>query len=167
MFWGVSISGVDATFSADGSEGQTGIYLYSGGSLGLVADKNTPAPDSSGNFTWIAGCDISIGNVMFLGHSPSACGIYIYSGVSLEVAVDTNTPLPGGTGFFPGCITTAKSPAISGTEVVCASSDPAAVYLLSVGSLAVAADTNTAIPGELEISLGSGTLSFLMEKLRS
>ncbi len=99
-----SISLGTVLFGGMGSSGQLGIYKVIGGMLSVVADKNTPVPGGTGNFTDFRFSVVSIfgGDVVFTGtDSANKVGIYrLPAGGVLEVVADTNTPVPGGPGNF-------------------------------------------------------------------
>ena len=84
---------------------QSGIYTNVGGSLSVIADRNTLIPGGTGNFTSLSEPIIDNGNVAFFGSrnvslEPSQLGIYTNVGGSLSVIADRNTPIPNGTGNF-------------------------------------------------------------------
>ena len=75
--FGLSISGDDVAFRGWGP-GQMGIYTHIAGTLGVVADLNTPVPDGSGDFTGLYWYSISNGDVAFAGEDANGqVGIYI------------------------------------------------------------------------------------------
>lgn len=81
--------------------GSLGIYTDIGGSLNVVADKNTPVPDGVGNFTQFEQLSLDDENVAFFGiDSSGLSGIYTSLGGTLDVVANTNTSVPGGTGNF-------------------------------------------------------------------
>ncbi|MFC1824355.1 PEP-CTERM sorting domain-containing protein [Thermodesulfobacteriota bacterium] len=126
--------------------GQIGIYSTSGGSLGMVADKNMLIPDGAGNFTDFERPSISGGDVAFQGIGSSQQGIYSTVGGLLGMVADTGTAIPGGSGNF----STLDNPGISNGEVVFSGdggSGQQGIYSTVGGSLGMVADTGTAIPG--------------------
>jgi len=101
IFESPSIDGGSVAFKGAGSSGQSGIYLDTGGPLVLIADKSTPIPGGTGNFTFLNTPSFGGGNVAFVGNGSSGQeGIYIGAGGPLDVVADLNTPIPGGTGNF-------------------------------------------------------------------
>ena len=73
------------------------------GSLGVVADLNTPVPRGIGNFTGFSdeGMNIEGEMIVFVGLSSGQQGsIYASNGNSLTALVDTHTLVPGTTRFF-------------------------------------------------------------------
>jgi hypothetical protein len=96
----LSTDGVRVAFRAFG-EGQEGIYFDTGGSLIVVADRNTPVPGGMGNFDTLESPAADGGAVAFTGVGSSfERGIYLYDEGALSVIVDRNTPVPGGAGQF-------------------------------------------------------------------
>lgn len=91
----LGLDGNHVAFFAFGSDSQ-GIYLYCDGKLQVVADKSTPIPGGTGNFSSLCDPVIAGGNVVFIGTGDNRQqGIYISRDNSLQVLVDTNTTIPG------------------------------------------------------------------------
>ena len=71
-----------------------------------VADRSTPIPDGTGNFTdfyWLAlsGTNVLFGASGSSGHGRIISqGLYLFDGTALLRVADTNTPIPDGTGNF-------------------------------------------------------------------
>lgn len=152
-FGNVSLSNGKMVFSM-GSGNQTGIYLYRGGVLQVLADKNTPIPGGTGNFKGVDSCQISKGNVSFTGWgsgSDNYNGLYSSNMAGkLGVVVNKNTPIPGGIGNFAGVTDTAISPSISGKNIAFEGVDglnQRGIYAYLKGSLQLVADQNTPVPG--------------------
>ena len=101
--------------AAQGSGGQRGVYLSTGGVLSVVADTNTPIPGRAGNFSGFSGfVEIDGTSVGFRGDYPGGgSGLFVSSHGGLRLVVDTDTPVPGGTGKF----TFLGKPSISGSNV--------------------------------------------------
>jgi hypothetical protein len=79
------------SFRGTGALGQQGIYTSSDapGSLTLLADKNTPIPGGSGNFTAFGPLPAA---TVFYGEGPAGQrGVYF----GKTVVADTHTPIPG------------------------------------------------------------------------
>jgi len=89
-----AISDGNVVFIGIGENSQKGIYLYSGGSITRVADRNTSIPGGSGMFTDFGIPDISGTDVAFGADG----AIFVYSGGSLSRIVDTETAIPDVTG---------------------------------------------------------------------
>ena len=87
----VDIDGEDVVFVGRGKE-QEGIYTSIGGSLNIVADKNTQIPGRSGNFSRFRWPSIDNGYVAFFALGG---GIVTNIGGSLNVIVDRTTLIPG------------------------------------------------------------------------
>jgi hypothetical protein len=112
LFGSPSISGENVAFRGIGDESQRGIYKeiaenFGKRTLKLVADKNTPIPEGSGNFTLsFSGISISGKNVAFRERATPSdqAGIYkevsTFFGTDLRVVADTTTPIPDGSGNF-------------------------------------------------------------------
>ena len=159
-------------FRGDGGGFQTGIYTDFGGSLSLVADRNTPIPGGSGNFTHLDSPMLDAGTMVLWGAqlpAPSqgqGDGIYTRAGGSLSVIADWTTPVPGGSGNFNGFD---LFPAIEGSMVAFGGvgSVSNGIYTDVSGLLGVAFDNTTAIPGGSGnftdfawVALDSGKLAF-------
>ena len=103
-----SIDGGDVAFIGFGDPGFTALGIYStvGGTLGVVANLNTPIPGGTGNFTNLGSNfdnpSIDGGVVAFHGTGTGQQGIYSKVGGTLGAVADLNTPIPGGTGNFTG-----------------------------------------------------------------
>lgn len=109
-----ALSGGNVAFTGFGSSGQGGIYLFDGGVLTRVADRNTPIPGGSGDFITLTAKVLSGGNVAFQGFGTSGqVGIYFFEGGALTQVADLNTPIPNGNGNFTGV----NEPALSGGNV--------------------------------------------------
>jgi VCBS repeat protein/FG-GAP repeat protein len=89
-----ALSGGNVAFlGTDQSFGQTGIYLFEGGVLNRMADRNTPIPGGSGNFTDASSPALSGTNVAFLGFGSSLQkGIYL---ATATVAAPANEDFNG------------------------------------------------------------------------
>jgi hypothetical protein len=128
---------------------QQGVYTSVGGSAVLVADLNTGIPGGVGNFTGFNNpVSLGGGDVAFFGFgSGGQSGIYTFIGGTLAVAADLNTGIPGGVGNFTGF----NNPvSLGGGDVAffgLGSGGQSGIYTFIGGTLAVAADENTGIPG--------------------
>ncbi len=88
-------------FRAYGTSSQQGIYTVIDGSLGLVANRNTPIPSGAGTFTGFTPLSFDGTSVAFGGSGINLQrGYYSSAGASLRIVADTNTPMPGGSGTF-------------------------------------------------------------------
>ncbi len=98
----LGIDDKDVVFLGDGSENQQGIYIYTGGLLSTVVDRNTPIPGGEGNFVGFGSCAaIDHENVIFLGYGNyNQQGIYSFINDSLFAIADFDTPIPRGKGTF-------------------------------------------------------------------
>ncbi len=143
------ISGNNIAFYSGGGGGQEGIYLYRGTTLSKVADRNTPIPGGSGNFTLFSSTNpvISGNNVAFEAGGASQQGFYIYNGTNLTKAVDLNTPIPGGSGNFTSFSNLAGQ-YISNNNLVFDGDGMGiyVIYLYNGTVLSKVADYNTPIP---------------------
>ncbi len=141
----IAISGGNLAFQASGTS-QDGIYLFSGGALSRIADKNTPIPAGAANFDLFNPPVISGSNVAFIGGTVPAQGTYLHNGVSLSRVADTSTPIPGGVGQFNAFF---SPPAINGSGAFLAfgSAGQEGIYGFT-GSLSLGrvADKSTPIP---------------------
>lgn len=134
---------------------QRGIYTGSvmGGSLSVVADRNTPIPGGTGNFNGMSNASISGTTVAFSGgDSASQGGIYFrpVGGGPLTLFANRNTPIPDGTGNFvslgqPGVSVSDSTVLFKATG----SGVQQGIYAGPImgGSLNAVVDTNTPIPG--------------------
>ena len=61
------ISGSNIVFLADTTNGGRGVFLYNSGSISVIADTMTIAPDRSNNFSDVGGVDVSEDKVIFIG----------------------------------------------------------------------------------------------------
>lgn len=110
-----SISGGNVTFEGDVAEAveppgvpyESGIYTSIGGKLNIVANKNTPIPNSTGTFAAFLGSSLDDGDVAFRGYGAFSQsqgfvkpGIYTNIDGNLSLIADTNTLIPGSTGTF-------------------------------------------------------------------
>lgn len=78
-------------FNGFGSNNQQGIYTNIGGSLQVVADRNTFIPGGTGKFTSFSTPSLDKGNVAFVGNG----GIYTTLGGSLKKVIAANDSLNG------------------------------------------------------------------------
>jgi hypothetical protein len=138
VFSGASVFGAQGNRSGD--------YMSIGGVLSRIADLNTPAAGSTGNYTSIGSPAVSGTNVVFLGStSSSSNGFYLYpNGLPGSRVLDVNTAIPSGSGNF----TSFAAPSISGTNIAFygAGTGQGGTYS-TAGGLHAAANLNTAVPG--------------------
>ena len=132
-FGTLALDGGEVAFVGSGMS-QAGVYVYSGGVLSLVADKNTAMPDRVVNFGSFSGpVSIDNGNVAFAAGGRQGGGVYTNLGGSLRaVASYAITSIPGGTGTFTGL----DQPFISGTNVAFngyGSDDQSGIYIEGTG----------------------------------
>lgn len=167
-----TIDGANVAFWGTGPSFQIGIYTRIGGTLAVVADKNTAIPGGTGNFLTFGLADPSIdgGNVVFYGTgSDGQTGIYTDIGGTLSIVADENTPIPGGTGNLGAF---GHFPSLDGGNIAffgLGFSGQKGIYTDIGGTLAVVADLSTAIPGEgfpftsffNDPSLGGANVAFL------
>ncbi len=145
VFAGRSFLSPDGTY-------QWGVYIANDGSLTAVADRNTPIPNASGNFTHFYYPTVSNGTVAFYGKGADTSGIYVTSDGGLRCVADTNTLDPTGNGVFRSF----KYPMLSGDNVVFSALDSSGrwgIYSESGGVIAPLIDRNTQLPD------GSGSFS--------
>jgi hypothetical protein len=129
-FADVSISGSTVVFLGFGTNDvERGIYAGStaSGTLTRVADRNTPIPNGSGNFSFTLFPCISGSTVAFVGVGGSGGGttfsqegVYTTSaaGGSITRLADLHTPIPQGTGNFASLLNSGvPSVSISGSTV--------------------------------------------------
>jgi hypothetical protein len=164
-FGDVSLDDKDIAFESLGSSEQgiqvQGIYTSIGGTLKVVADRNTPIPRSTGNFTSFANSSLDDGNVVFRGFGSSERGIYIKEvGGTLKVVVDNNTPIPGGTGNF----TFFNNPSLDAGNVAFeafSSNSELGIYTTLGGSLRKVIAPNDSLDGKIIgiVSIGPEALS--------
>ena len=158
-FWSFGASpSIDANgnvaFQAGVLGGVSGIYAQLGGTLGVVADTNTPIPGGTGAFTWFGGLSMDNGQVAFNGTGADRGGIYMASS-GITVVADTDTPIPSGSGNF----TSLTAPSLDSGQVAfhgSGANGQQGIYT-DIGGLSVVADTTTPIPG------GTGNFEELFE----
>jgi hypothetical protein len=158
----VAFLGRDNTQFSD----QEAIFTNIGGSLNVVADRNTPIPGGRGNFSRFAlNPSLSNGNVAFVGRDsnflqrdPSGQeGVYTNIGGSLNVVADTNTSIPGGNGkftYFEDASLDNGSVAFIGQQGNSSLISDIGIYTNIGGSLNVVADKTSSVPG------GTGTFGY-------
>jgi hypothetical protein len=155
--------------SRDGRE-LSGIYVHINGTLKVVADKNTPLPEGSGNFSNFSDPSLDERHVAFIGSgSDSQTGIYTDEGGILHMLASKNTPASdrsvnsvahlGSVSIKNGIIV------FHGTD----SKNQGGIYSDIGKSLNIIADTNTPVPGMspslnftdvAEASIDSGKIAF-------
>lgn len=82
---------------------QQGIYKVKGDTITTIADRNTPIPDGTGNFSEFFLPSLDNGVVAFMGFgSNNQRGIYTAIEGRLKTVADKNTPIPNGVGNFIG-----------------------------------------------------------------
>lgn len=98
----LGIDDKNVVFLGYGSENQQGIYIYKGGLLSTVVDRNTSIPRGEGTFVGFGSCAaIDNENVVFWGYgSNNQQGIYSFINDSLFAIADFDTPIPRGKGTF-------------------------------------------------------------------
>jgi hypothetical protein len=142
-----SLDGDNIAFSAYNDDfSQQGVFTNAGGSLHVVADRNTPIPGGTGNFTSLDGVSLDAGSVAFRGFgSGSQRGIYTDAGGTLHAVANTSTPNPSGTGNF----TSFGNPSLDGGNVAFRGlgGGSQGIYTDAGGALRAVASTSTAIPG--------------------
>lgn len=127
---------------------QAGIYVDAGAGLTTVADRGTPIPGGTGNFTIGADPTISGTNVAFNGFgSGGQRGIYADLGAGLVAIADTTTAIPGGSGTFEFL----SLPRLSGSNLIFrankAGGTQTGIYGDFGSGLFAVADETTPIPG--------------------
>lgn len=142
-------------FGGSGIE-QQGIYIGVGGSLNVVADRNTPIPGGTGNFLLFSSLSLDDdGTIAFAGYRYEQAGVYTNVNGVFNVVADRNTPMPGGSGNFTSLVYPSLdngSVAFRGNRF---ESNEEAICITVDGVFKVVADLNTPIPG------GTGNFTFL------
>lgn len=145
-----SIDGGTVAFKAYGNN-QEGVYVTSGGGLGIVADRNTAVPGTKGKFESFAN-DVSVsGNrVAFVGAGGGQSGIYIGPAKpNLTQVASTRTNVPGTDKPFQ----TFSGPSYKGnTAFAGGGAGVTGVFYTQAGVQALATD-KTPVPG------GKGTFT--------
>jgi hypothetical protein len=95
-----SLSNGSVAFSGGTIAGQRGVYLFRDGALTRVADRTTPVPGGSGNFSSFNQPSLNGDTLVFTGGGGGRRGIYLAQGSLLTALVDTTTPIPDGSGSF-------------------------------------------------------------------
>jgi hypothetical protein len=80
---------------------QSGIYLYSEGSLEVIADRNTRIPpEDSAFFAAFAEVSMDSGDIVFrASQKTQGNGIYLYRDGTVSAIADSNTAVPGRAGY--------------------------------------------------------------------
>lgn len=98
LFGAATLDGGNVVFLGGKNADLTGVYTDLGGTLRVVADKNTPVPLGTGNFTdFFFGpvAAIDNGNIAFMGARFSSAGMYAEMNGSLMKIVDETDALDG------------------------------------------------------------------------
>jgi hypothetical protein len=75
---------------------QNGIYAFAEGNLLKIADKNTPIPSGTGNFTTFTTAYVDGSDYAFIASGDSSQqGIYVSNGTTLAKIADKTTAVPG------------------------------------------------------------------------
>ncbi|MDF5733841.1 MAG: hypothetical protein PUP92_39190 [Rhizonema sp. PD38] len=152
---------------------QEGIYTNIGGSVNVVADRNTLIPGGTGNFAFFSVYpSINDGGVAFVGSGNNFTqGIYTNIDGELKVVADSNTQIPDGTGNFNDFDVSYGIPTLDNGSVAFVGSGNSfqrGIYTILDGSLSVIADRNTSVPDSKENfssfdypSLNNGSVAFV------
>lgn len=97
--FGIS-NGVVAITAGATSPQTLGVYADINGTLSVIADGNTPAPDGSGNFGTAAFSGMNGSDVAFGAFNPTVNGEFLNSGGTISSIIDSNTLIPGSTEAF-------------------------------------------------------------------
>jgi hypothetical protein len=140
-------AGTMAFAGGNSSTGDSGIYTMTGTTVAKIADKNTPIPDGTGNFTSFSGrVAIHNGTVAFMGTGASSqVGVYTSNGSTITTIADTGTTAPGaGHTFF-----TFAYPAISseGVTFIGQAGPVVGIYTTIGGTLTKVVDSQETYPG--------------------
>ncbi len=151
-----TVNDQSVAFSSYGaSDLQQGIYVKTGDSLNVIANRNTPIPNYTGNFYTLNEPTFNNNSVAFKGFgvtvSPEGGIIYTQEGIytnrdgTLSSIADRNTPIPGGTGNFVFF----EQPTLNNGSVafIGSGSQGQGIYTNLGGVLSAVADRNTPIPG--------------------
>lgn len=75
---------------------QNGVYAFAEGNLLKIADKNTPVPSGTGNFTTFTTAYVDGTDYAFIASGDSSQqGIYVSNGTTLTKIADKTTAVPG------------------------------------------------------------------------
>ena len=147
----LAVEGEQVAFVGGGTAAWHGVYLAGPGGIGVVADKNTPIPDGTGNFTNFQGAGIDAGAVAFHGRGVAdggidQVGIYSTRNGPLEMVAEVGTRTPNFQGTF---IYFGVDPDLDAGTVAYKGLTQIAmgIYLNDADGLRLVADTDTAIPG--------------------
>ncbi len=152
-----------------GNNASNPIVTDIGGTLTIIADRNTAIPGGSfGNFNNFIFTDIEDETIVFGASGIGHDGIYQYSAGVLDVVADTTTAVPGGS--F-GNFTNLFAPVIDNDEIVfsAAGAGIEGIYRFQNGVINPIVDTNTPIPGgpgnfadfnDIRPAYENGTLAF-------
>jgi hypothetical protein len=146
-------------FKGDGTGGQDGAYVYSNGSLDVIADHSTLIPGRSDTFAGLGEPTTSMRNFAFQGvDNADNVGIYTVVDGVLDVVADTTTDIPGTTGKF----TTFGPPSLDDAYIAFAASNVSGIYTNVGGTLHVVADTNSGgyLSFGSHVSLDDGRIAF-------
>ena len=147
-------------FGGDGRLGLRwgGVYSNLLGPLEVVADVNTPIPDSSRTFRRFSSVSIDGVSVAFHASGTGRSGIYGRFGGAIETVVDNLTPLPGGQGFFSTSLTLWQLR--NGKVLFSHRAEPRGVFLADRDVVSVVADLDTPIPGGFGAFTGFSSSAF-------
>ena len=97
--FGIS-NGVVAITGGATSPQTLGVYADINGTLSVIADGNTPAPDGSGNFDRAAYSGMNGSDVAFSAFNLTVDGEFLNSGGNITSIIDSDTLIPGSTETF-------------------------------------------------------------------
>lgn len=151
------VDGDDIAFIAQGSGGQEGVYVASPEGVRKIADRNTPIPGGTGNFTEYAypnvtAVTIEDGRVAFHARGAGGqAGVYLHDGDQLHRVADTQTLIPGRTEHFSYPVL----PRLAGGQVLFTSiEENNAIYSYSAGQLETFFEPAAAFPVATEAYVG-------------
>jgi hypothetical protein len=93
-------NGVVAITAGATSPGTLGVYADINGTLSVIADGNTPAPDGSGNFDIASFSGMNGSDVAFSAFNATVDGEFLNSGGTITSIIDSDTLIPGSTETF-------------------------------------------------------------------
>jgi hypothetical protein len=174
QFGDFSLEAQNVVFVGRGGNDQTGVYLYDGASLSVIADQNTSMPAETANFTRFGEVATHGGDVAFVGnHLGEHSGVYLRSAGSLEVVANRNTRIPPANSLFFDSFSEVSLDSGDILFVAGPNISVNGIYLYRGGSLSVIADRNTAVPDRArdsfsrfsELTADSGQVTFIGESV--
>jgi len=135
-----------------------GVFIWSNGSLGLVADKSMTIPDGTGLFYDFGLPSINGSQVAFRAYGFNQSGVYLGGGGTLTKLADLNDAIPSGTGNFTQIHDYVSYDGDRAVFRATGASSQHGLYASRNGTLTKLIDRNTAVPDDADTFASSGTV---------